>query len=153
MVRCFVLCSKAARNPNLQQSKNGRTEEMIMGIALWLALQCRTLALGVFQPYRDHSDNSRIPLTLGKEFFLAYRFALQYYRSRVSSRSELLSTPVMKFGNPRWAAATFPRYPPRPTLCSPWKPHANNAALVADLTTVDDSVLLSLPHFRLPWVW
>jgi hypothetical protein len=31
------------------------------------------------------------------KFFLAYRFALQYYRSRVSSRSELLS----KFGDPR----------------------------------------------------
>jgi hypothetical protein len=44
----------------------------------------------------------------GKEVFLAYRFALQYYRSRVSSRSELLSTLVTKFGDPRGAATSFP---------------------------------------------
>jgi hypothetical protein len=54
----------------------------------------------------------------GFEMFLAYRFALQYYRSRVSSRSELLSTPVTKFGDPRGAASTFPPCPlriPHPT--------------------------------------
>jgi hypothetical protein len=46
-----------------------------------------------------------------KEVFLAYRFALQYYRSKVSSRSKLLSTSVTKFGDPRGAASTFPICP------------------------------------------
>jgi hypothetical protein len=46
-----------------------------------------------------------------KEVFIAYRFALQYYRSKVSSRSELLSTLVTKFGDPRGAASTFPVCP------------------------------------------
>jgi hypothetical protein len=48
-----------------------------------------------------------------KEVLIAYRFALQYYRSTVSSRSELLSTPVTKFGDPRGAAASFPGRPGR----------------------------------------
>jgi hypothetical protein len=61
-----------------------------------------------------------------KEVFLAYRFALQYYRSRVSSRSELLSTLVTKFGDPRGAATSFPIGPscipysaPRGDLAAP----------------------------------
>jgi hypothetical protein len=61
-----------------------------------------------------------------KEVFLAYRFALQYYRSRVSSRSELLSTPVTKFGDPHGAPSSFsispsciPYSAPRGDLAAP----------------------------------
>jgi hypothetical protein len=58
-----------------------------------------------------------------KEVFLAYRFALQYYRSRVSNRSGLLLTPVTKLCDPCGAASTFPSRPLRIHLPFPSAPH------------------------------